>query len=394
MSRILFLSSVYPRSYAPTRGIYCFLTCQELAVEHVVRVISPRSWIEALKCRSPGPSAEVGAVGSTEYPWYFHPPRVLQSHLGWFMWASIRRAVKRVVDEFQPDCVLSYWAHPDGEVAVRAARLAGVPSGIIVGGSDVLLLPQEPKRGRAVAGALRGADAVFAVSRDLQRRVIELGVDRERAHVVLQGVDARFTPGDRDSARVRLGLPREGKQLVWVGRMDPVKGLEVLIASCGLLTSRGIDFRLTLIGDGPARVGIERAIIEQGLSEWVKLAGAVRHEALPDWYRAADLTVLSSHSEGIPNVLRESLACGTPYVATRVGGIPELSDDPAIGLVPAADPVALANAIEEAFNSRAQLRSSADLGTWQDYAQALLRILLKDGMPDRQVGNLWEAGTK
>ena len=393
MSRILFLSSVYPRAYDPTRGIYCLHMCRELASEHVVRVVSPRPWPEALRRANPGASPELTVVGQTDYPWYFYPPRVLHSRLGWFMWASIRRLVRKVVAEFRPDCVLSYWAHPDGEVAVRAARLAGVPVGIVVGGSDVLLLPRDPKRGRAVANALRGADAVFAVSRDLQNRAIELGVAREKAHVVYNGVDARFTPGDRTAARERLGLSREGNLLLWVGRMDPVKGLEVLLEACGRLAARDVDFRLVLIGDGPARGAVLEGVSRHGLSERVRFAGTVRHEALPDWYRAADLTVLSSHSEGIPNVLRESLACGTPYVATRVGGVAELSDDPAVHLVPPADPAALADAIAAALNDRRPLRALYT-GTWRDYTRSLLRLLLPNTTPELRSADPAEVGTR
>jgi glycosyltransferase involved in cell wall biosynthesis len=100
----------------------------------------------------------------------------------------------------------------------------------------------------------------------------------------------------------------------------------------------------------------------------------VPHDQLPDWYGAADLTVLSSHSEGIPNVLRESLACGTPYVATRVGGVAELSEDPAVRLVPPGDPAALAGAIRASLAERHPLQK-AHYGTWRDYAEAVLKLL-------------------
>lgn len=370
--KILFISTIYPRGYAPTRGIFCLHTCRALAAAHEVRVISPRSWIEVL--RRPSAGAGPADVGPTEYPLYWHPPGVLHSRSAGFMWVSTHRTVRRVIREFAPDCVLSYWAHPDGEVAARAARLAGVPVGVIVGGSDVLLLPQSPARGRAVTRALRAADAVFAVSRDLRERTVQLGVDPAKVHVVYQGVDPRFTPGDRGAARDRLALPRNGNLLLWVGRMDPVKGLEVLIDACARLRDGGIAFSLALVGSGPTRPSVAAEVRRRGLGDRVRFVGMVPHDQLPDWYRAADLTVLSSHSEGIPNVLRESLACGTPYVATRVGGIAELSDDPAVRLVPPADPTALANAIAASLATREQLRN-INPGTWRDYAETVLQLL-------------------
>ena len=115
---------------------------------------------------------------------------------------------------------------------MRAARLAGVPAGIIVGGSTCSCL-KDPSRGRAVTSSLKAADAVFAVSRDLRDGAVRAGADPARVHVVYQGVEARFAPGDRGAARDRLGLHRAGALLVWVGRMDP-EGAEVSSMRLGL----------------------------------------------------------------------------------------------------------------------------------------------------------------
>jgi hypothetical protein len=92
-----------------------------------------------------------------EYPLYVYPPGVLQSVYHRFMALSSRRATKRVMAELRPDCIISYWAHPDGAVAARLARDAGIPSGVIVGGSDVLVLArhsgeQDPSRSHVPRG--------------------------------------------------------------------------------------------------------------------------------------------------------------------------------------------------------------------------------------------------
>jgi glycosyltransferase involved in cell wall biosynthesis len=127
--------------------------------------------------------------------------------------------------------------------------------------------------------------------------------------------------------------------------MVPVKGLDVLLEACLRLKSRNLSFRLYLVGDGPLQERLEARVKANGLQEQVCFAGPVPHEQLADWYRAADLTVLPSRSEGVPNVLLESLACGTPFVASRVGGVAELAVNPELDLVPPEDPDALAAAI-------------------------------------------------
>src|SRR5208283_3138551 len=89
---------------------------------------------------------------------------------------------------------------------------------------------------------------------------------------------------------------------------------------------RGEPFRLCLVGDGSVRHSIRRQARGYHLGKQITFAGQVTPKALGDWYRAADITVLSSRSEGLPNVLRESHACGTPFVAADVGGVAELAE--------------------------------------------------------------------
>jgi glycosyltransferase involved in cell wall biosynthesis len=371
--RILFLSSVYPRPYTRTRGVYCRSLCRALAERHEVRVVSPVGWLERLRH---GRAAAGGEEPPAEFPCYFYPPKLLRSHHGWFMWQSVRRPVRRVLREFAPDCVLSYWLHPDGEVAVRAARPLGVPSAVLVGGSDALLLPRDPWRRRSIARVLREADALITVSRGLREKLLELGAPAERVHAVYQGIDRDlFCPGEQAAPRARLGLPAGRPALLWVGGMVPVKGLEVLLDACALLRGRGADFGVYLVGDGPLRPALAARAAARGLDGCVTFAGAKRQEELPDWYRAADLTVLSSWSEGIPNVLRESLACGTPFVSTRVGDVAEFCPEAAGNLVPPGDPAALADAIAQALARSGARPALPRPMTWGESAEEIAGLL-------------------
>jgi glycosyltransferase involved in cell wall biosynthesis len=147
--------------------------------------------------------------------------------------------------------------------------------------------------------------------------------------------------------------------------MVPVKGLDVLLRAVRRLKDRGAAFHLYLVGDGPLRAELEAQAAALGVSGDVSFVGGVDHDRLPDWYRAADLTVLPSRSEGVPNVLRESLACGTPFVASRVGGVHELAGGDRDGLVEPEDPAALAAALERALSDAGPARiptsPSADL---------------------------------
>ena len=313
------------------------------------------------------------------FPRYYFPPKLLRSCYGWFYWLSVRGTVRRLMRSHPPDAAIGYWAHPDGEAAVRAGREMGIPSVVIAGGSDVLLLTEQKSRGRCVRKVLDAADLVVAVSSDLRKKIIDLGVSPEKVQVWNRGIDStHFSPGDRVAARRRLGIPTTGGRLVWVGRMVPVKGLDVLLEACAILQQRQVDFHLYLVGDGPLRKSLEDECRFRSLHSRVTFVGNRLHDELPDWYRAADCTVLPSRSEGLPNVLRESLACGTPFVASDVGGVCEIADETSSIVVPADDPDALAQAIVQGFStwgSHPLMDYSSRFLTWSESAASLVRIL-------------------
>src|SRR5690606_13540795 len=166
--------------------------------------------------------------------------------------------------------------------------------------------------------------------------VLERGVDR-----------GLFHPGPRQEARGRLGLPESQKMLLWIGRMVPVKGLDVLLAALARVPQMKRPV-LYLVGGGSEENRLRRLAEELVLTDHVHWMGPTPHSALGDWYRAADLVVLPSRSEGVPNVLLEALACGTPFVASDVGGIGSIASS-SDWLVPPEDPEVLAGAISRSL---------------------------------------------
>jgi glycosyltransferase involved in cell wall biosynthesis len=378
---LLFLSQTFPDADHPAQGSYNVALCRALAANHTVTAVAPRGWTQTLRSMLDGsrfaasPAAKTAGI-ECRYPTFWYTPGIRHAQHGEWLWRSVSRTVRLIHDRRPIDCVLSYWAHPDGEAGLRAAQFAGVPHAVIVGGSDVLLLPQRRDRRDAVCRVLRDSDAVITVGEGLRQAVIGLDVDPARIHTIYQGVDVdRFHPGDRAAARRRLGLPAGRSLLLWVGRMVEVKRLDVLIAACRELQISGLDLELCLAGDGPLRSTIERAVHEAGLNERVRFIGSVRHEELPEWYRAADATVLSSRSEGLPNVLRESLACGTPFAATDVGSISEIADPAWSRLSPVDDARGLARAITEVLTPECRAAAARYRArTWSACAADVCRL--------------------
>ena len=373
--RVLAMTNLYPSPILPYRAPFNRQEFSALAGQHTVRVIAPIAWTDERRARRQGAARLVGVRRvvrdgiTVDHPRYIFPPRVLRAWYGHFFRWSVRTAFERALAEFRPDLVYSPWAYPDGWAAVDLGQKAGLPVVVKVHGSDVLLLPRHPDRRRRTVEALRRADAVITVSRDLAERVVGLGVDPDRVHLIYGGVDhGLFHPGPACEARRRLDLPADEPILLFVGNLVHVKGPDLLVAACGRLARDGVRFTAYLIGQGPAAASLGRQIDELGLTGRVRLLGPKPHDELPDWYRAADLFVLPSRSEGVPGVLKEAQACGTPFVASRVGGVPEVLILGVSRLVPPENPGALSGAIRAVIEGTSPRPADFATRTYADVA--------------------------
>ena len=382
MMRILVLTNLYPNPYQPHRAEFNRQQFRALAAEHELRVIAPIAWASEWSARRAAARRlsddrrRVADGMIIHHPRYLYTPKMLRKCYGRFLLQSVRACFFDAVQECQPDVVLGSWAYPDGWAAVQLAREARIPVAVKIHGSDLLMIDDQPGKHPGTSGAVGQADAVIAVSRQLGEQAVAMGADQSRVHVVYNGVDTNlFSPGDQAEARRRLGLTSPAPLILFAGNLVPVKGLDVLIEALASLRRSGCMFQCVLIGSGPLASSLESDVGASGLRPVVRLAGAVPLEKLPDWYRAADVFVLPSRSEGVPNVLLEAAACGTPYIASHVGGIPEIA--------PASALVAPGNAGELAARIRAAIspgRNPAPKpgfrpGSWADSAQAIAKVL-------------------
>lgn len=332
--RILAITSLYPRPGRPNFVPFHRQQFRELASEHDLRIVAPIAWTEALREAAKGRGApkmyrNVDGI-EVHHPLFYFTPGIQRQWYGESYLASVRPIVNKLVRERRPDVLLSAWTHPDGWAASRLGRELGIPAVMKVTGSDVHVITRDHKRRAKVSEALAMADGISAVSRDLAEKVIALGANPDRVRVIFEGIDGRiFSPGDRAQARSGLGLPADEKMVLFVGNLLLSKGAGVLVEACRLWMDRGIKVHTYMVGGGRDERRIRAMISKRGLESSATLAGPRPLDELPDWYRASDVVVLPSFSEGIPNVLREATACDRPFVSTRVGGIAEISD-PAI----------------------------------------------------------------
>ena len=183
-------------------------------------------------------------------------------------------------------------------------------------------------RDRTERRMMRGADRWLTLSAFMAERLAELHrIPRHDIRTVPGGVDLNhFSPGEtRSEIRKRLGWRQGAPTLIAVRNLRPRMGLDNLLEAVALVLPRVPDLRLVLVGHGPLREELHRRCRKLELTEVVEFAGFVDDAELPDMYRAADLAVVPTAAlEGFGLVILEALACGTPVIATPVGGIPEI----------------------------------------------------------------------
>lgn len=200
---------------------------------------------------------------------------------------------------------------------------------------------------------LRPINGGFDLRNELKRWATTLGKNIASCEAVaepIRGETVKVPNTVRPIFQGRLGDNEDSLRsgLLFVGRLVSIKGVDVAVRALGLLRERGIDQTLTLCGDGPERKAVRRQVEEHGLVDAVTFEGWTDPEDLVSHYSDAEVVLVPSRYEPFGIVALEAIACGCPVVASEVDGLPEAVGNCGL-LVPPSDPVALANAIEQAL---------------------------------------------
>ena len=374
--RVLVFTTLFPNPAQPLRGVFVRHRVAAVARHCPTRVVAP------VLTRGRPVTATRRAAGAAphdqwevSHPPYFTLPVLGRCTDGIALYLQVLAHVRRIRADFPFDVIDAHYAFPDGAAAVLLAAHFRVPVAVTVRGGDLDLLPRFRLRRRAIMRTLRRADRIFAVSRHTAARAVELGAAPASVQIVPNGVDpATFSYADPAAARRGVAAPADRPLLVCAGNLLAEKGQHVLIEALARMEASAGEPLLVVIGSDQSATGayrrqLERLIARHDLGRRVRLLGSIDQDALGHWFRAADLLVLPTFREGSPNVVREALACGTPVIVSRVGGVPELitSDDVGV-LVEPGDVDGLARAVEAALRrpwNRPAIATRAGGRDWQ-----------------------------
>lgn len=377
--QLLTFSSLYPSSAQAQHGIFVENRLRHIAALNGVsaRVVAPVPWFPLAGAQF-GRYSGYACIADREerfgidirHPRYPVIPKIGMSIAPWLMYRATKKLVSRLRDdELGFDVIDAHYFYPDGVAAAMLGRALGRPVVISARGTDVNLIPDYSLPRRQILWAANQASAIIAVSDALKRRMVDIGIAAEKITVLRNGVDSdMFAPMDQAETRSELGLTRP--TMVAVGNVLASKGQGIAIRALKILE----DTELLIVGSG-SHEGSFRALAQKlGVADRVRFVGRVKQGDLPRYFSAADVSLLASQREGWPNVLLESMACGTPVVATNVGGVPEIITKPETGrIMTDRTPQALADAVRSLRADppdRQAVRAYAEKFGWDETVRA------------------------
>jgi len=380
----LVFSTLYPNAAQPVHGLFVERRLLKVVETGRVeaRVVAPVPWFPFASERFPAyaafarvPERETRHGLEIVHPRYPLPPKVGMSAAPLLMALATLATVRRVRDDgFDFDLIDAHYYYPDGVAAALLGRWLDTPVTITARGTDINLIPRYRVPRAWIRWAARRSGASIAVCEALRDEMMQLGIDGSTIKVLRNGVDLQlFKPVDRNAARDELGLG-PGRWLLSVGQLIERKGHDIAIRTLPQLPG----WSLVIAGDGPLRSTLERLASDHGVGDRVRFEGSVPQTRLPTFYSAVDALVLASSREGWANVLLESMACGTPVVASSVWGTPEVVADPAAGtLMRERTPQGLVDALHAlmaAYPERRATRMYAERYDWEPTTSGQLTL--------------------
>lgn len=377
---LLTFSTLYPNARQPGHGSFVETRLRALTKgrDYTTRVLAPVPWFpfKASVFGAYGKYAGVPAYEEREGIPVWHPRYAVIPKVGMNLAPSLlyRSAVTSqhlwACDDFHPAIIDAHYFFPDGVAAARLAETLDVPLIITARGSDINLISRYARPLAQMRAAAQRCQAIIAVSAALAEKMAELGFDENNITVLRNGVDAQvFRPADRQALRTRMRL--DGRVLLSAGNLVRLKGHDLAIEALATLP----DTTLLIAGDGPLMGKLQAQAQALGVQERVRFLGRTTQAHLVELYNAADMLVLASSREGLANVLLESIACGTPAIATAVGGNAEVICDPRAGVLMNERSVAgiidALRRLEATGISRTETRDFAGNFSWQDTCHKL-----------------------
>jgi teichuronic acid biosynthesis glycosyltransferase TuaC len=385
--KVLTYTSLFPNVAQPDLGVFIYQRMTHFAAreKNQVIVVAPipyvPSWISTPRWKkwTGIPPVEQRGNLTIYHPAYPMLPKISFPLQALLMLLGTFRLVFKLHRKHEFDVIDAHFVFPDGLAGVFLGKLLNLPTIVSARGTDINLYPNFSLIRPQIRYSLRHAAGAIAVCKALQDVMVLLAGPGHNVQVIGNGVDTtRFFPIALEEARRELNLQVDNLIIVAVGALVARKGYQFLIPAFAQIRKQFADARLYILGEGESRDELQQMIVALGLSDSVHLPGSCPNARLRYWYSAADVSCLVSSREGWPNVLLESLACGTPVVATGLWGTPEVITSPELGIMADQSVPSIASCLKSALErkwDRGSIASHARERDWNVVARELEEYL-------------------
>jgi glycosyltransferase involved in cell wall biosynthesis len=378
---ILTISTLYPNPSDTKHGIFVQTRLRHLLKHHPdiqATVIAPVPWFPLAKLMGAQFASlkDIPASRTEHNICIYHPRYLVIPKLGmffaplsltWVLMRTLKKLLSGNPDQAPHyDLIDGHYYFPDGVAIAKVARHFNLPFVCTARGTDINLIPHNPLAKKMIRKVFDAASHNVAVCQALADEMLDLGAPGHKLTVLRNGVDLELF--DYSSQQVQQDLKRHknisSQLVVSVGGLVERKGHHLIIQAVADLPA----VTLVIIGDGPQHSNLKKLAEKLHLKKRVIFTGALSQPEVNQWFMAADCSVLASSREGWANVLLESMASGTPVVATRVWGTPEVVNSDRVGLLCDRDCFSIKSAIEKvlcASIARKDVRQYAEQYDWR-----------------------------
>ena len=364
---LVIITNLFPLPWEPNRATFNRQQFAQLDDEFDKSIIVPVAFPEWFSHRK-----EIKQTENLRYVPYFYLPKVGRRFYSVFMFLSILMHSGWWLFTKNPKVILASWAFPEAVAASWLSKLFRCRFFFKVHGSDINLHGKIPSRAKQIVQASKNAQGILSVSQALADEMISMGIERKKISVIYNGVD-------HQKFGVETKAPLNGDYLLYVGNLKHDKGVVELIKGFAKICNNYPTLNLVYAGSGIEKERLGQLSKALNIADKVQLLGSVEHHKLPALITHAKALVLPSYNEGVPNVVLEAMACGTPVLATNVGGIPEVVDEKICGrLIKPRCEIAVENGLNGILNqpwNKEQIKAHSKKFTWENNKRQLIELL-------------------
>ncbi|MDC0609952.1 glycosyltransferase family 4 protein [Vibrio sp.] len=376
--KILTISTLFPYQNNPKHGVFVETRLKNLRTHFPdieAKVIAPIPYFP-LKGKIFGSYSQYACAPKFEVRYgidVFHPRYLVVPKIGMTLTPltleqAIYKQAKALLDSgYDFDLIDGHYFYPDGVAIANVAKRLNKPFTVTARGTDINLIPKFAGPKKKIQDVLLRSDHNMAVCEALRQEMISLGTPESKVSTLRNGVDLElFSYKDSKQQKVlrsKLKLPKDSPIIISAGHLIERKGHHLVIEALTRLP----DVTLLIAGDGPEKKSLEKQCQNLNVSKRIRFLGSLSQNQLADYYGASNALILASSREGWANVLLESMACGTPVVATNLWGTPEVVQNSDAGLLVDRDSLSISNGIQELLSmniTRENTRAYAENFKW------------------------------